>query len=129
MSNYATYGQLSSVPTEDMPDNIFSIKNNQQKQQIIQNHQLCVIDMYGDWCNPCKQIAPKFGELSKKYNKRGLCALVKENVDLELPTEIEIQGVPTFVFYLNGKIRPEHTVTGGDIDLVERKIQQLLRFN
>jgi thioredoxin 1 len=130
MSNYATYGQLSSVPVEEMPDNLFSIKNMQQKQTLIQNHDLCVIDMYGEWCAPCKLIAPKFAELAKTYNRKNMCALVKEDVDLELPVvgNIDIQGVPTFLFYVNGQLRPELTVTGADINQVEAKIKRVLRL-
>lgn len=130
--SYATYDQLPSVAPEDKPiKNITSFENFEQKKAAINNHSLCVVDMYGDWCGPCKQIAPKFAELASKYNKKNVCLLAKENVDLELPNipnNLEIHGVPTFLFYVNGHLQKNYTVTGGDMKMVEQNIRNILNI-
>ncbi len=131
MSSYATYDKLpSSSLSDNAPDNVISITNFEQKKSLIQSHDICVIDMYGEWCNPCKQIAPKYAEIASKYNRRGICAIVKEDVDLELPVigNIDINGVPTFLFYINGNFRPDLTVTGANVTEVENKIRKILRL-
>lgn len=130
----AQYKKLSSFgKTNDQKENgsesadsgfidVFSIKSIEEKKMLIENNKICVFDIYGDWCGPCKIVSPQFVELSKKYNISGVCFLAKENVDLRLSPNIQV--VPTFEFYLNGKLNA--IITGADINSVEEKIIELL---
>jgi len=129
----AQYKKLSSFgKTNDRKENpesvdsgfidVFNIKSIEEKKMLIENNKICVFDIYGDWCGPCKIVGPLFVELSKKYNISGVCFLAKENVDLRLSPNIQV--VPTFEFYLNGKLSA--IITGADINAVEEKIIELL---
>jgi len=91
------------------------------KQQILSANKFVVIDIYGDWCGPCKVVAPRFYELAHKYTRAGLCAMVKEDVDDELTPDV--QGVPAFDFFVDGK--RVHRITGGAMDDVEAKLMEL----
>jgi thioredoxin 1 len=104
---------------------LYSLQSAEDKKQAILKNRVCVIDIYGDWCGPCKLIEPKFQALAEKYNRPGYCALVKENVDLTLSPNVG--GVPTFQFYFQGRF--ESSITGGDMKSIEAKIQELLNLN
>ena len=57
-----------------------------------------IIDLYADWCGPCKMVAPILEELSKEY--AGKIYIYKVNVDKEpeLARDFGIQSIPTIWF-------------------------------
>ena len=64
---------------------------------------LAVIDLYADWCGPCRMLAPILAELEDEYPEVKFC---KINVDEqpELAKEFGIMSIPTLVVMKNGEI-------------------------
>ena len=121
----SSFGNKSSDEKNEKGESfidIINIKTIEEKKMLLENNKICVFYIYGDWCGPCKIASPLFIELSKKYNISGVCFLAKENVDLRLSPNIQV--VPTFEFYFNGKIHS--LITGADLTSVEEKIIDLL---
>jgi len=102
---------------------LVSIESLDNKNWIIQNNKVVVVDIYGDWCGPCKAIEPRYNQIAQQFSRQGECAVVKEDVNKNITGGI--RGVPTFQFFFKGK--PAGIVTGGDIETVERKLVQLLQ--
>ncbi|XP_022864623.1 thioredoxin F-type, chloroplastic-like [Olea europaea var. sylvestris] len=73
-----------------------------------------VLDMYTQWCGPCKVIAPKFQELSKEYLDVVFLKLDCNNDNKPLAKELGIKVVPTFKILKDSKIVKE--VTGAKFD-------------
>ena len=125
MSSYAKYNSLGGDKKPKFQEDSSvcqTIKTMDQKNKMINSNALCIVDVYADWCGPCKQVAPLFQDLAKKYGRNGLCAFARENVDDKL-TE-GIRGIPVFFFYKNGVL--VDSVTGADINAIENKVVQLL---
>lgn len=57
-----------------------------------------IIDLYADWCGPCKMTTPIMKELAKEYN--GKITIYKVNVDneKELAALFNATSIPLFVF-------------------------------
>ena len=57
-----------------------------------------IIDLYADWCGPCRQTAPIMKELAKEY--AGKITIYKVNVDKqkELAALFNATSIPLFVF-------------------------------
>ena len=57
-----------------------------------------IIDLYADWCGPCKQVAPIMKELAKEYADK--IVIYKVNVDKqkELAAFFNATSIPLFVF-------------------------------
>lgn len=57
-----------------------------------------IIDLYADWCGPCRAVAPIMKELAKEYS--GKIAVYKVNVDKEkeLAALFNASSIPLFVF-------------------------------
>ncbi|KAJ8542345.1 hypothetical protein K7X08_017211 [Anisodus acutangulus] len=70
-----------------------------------------VVDMYTQWCGPCKVIAPKYQELSKKYDDVVFLKLDCNQDNRPLAKELGIKVVPTFKILKNNKIVKEVTGT------------------
>lgn len=73
--------------------------------ELIKDSKLSIIDLYADWCGPCKMLGPVLESLSKKYTDVNF---LKMDVDIEenkqLLRDTQSQGIPTLLFYKSGKI-------------------------
>jgi len=99
------------------------IKTSDEKKNMINSFRICLIDVYAEWCGPCKITAPSFANLFKNYNLAGVVGLAKENVELGLSPNVQV--IPTFQFYVNGQF--ESVMTGADMDALEKKLVQLIQ--
>jgi thioredoxin 1 len=82
------------------------ITTPEQRYNIINNNRVVCIYVGAVWCGPCKKCGPEYNKLADEYNNKGVCMLVKEDIDLELAKEFEIKGIPSFVFYVNRELQP-----------------------
>uniref|UniRef100_A0A7N0U6V2 Thioredoxin domain-containing protein n=1 Tax=Kalanchoe fedtschenkoi TaxID=63787 RepID=A0A7N0U6V2_KALFE len=75
---------------------------------------LVVLDMYTQWCGPCKVMAPRFQELSEKYLDVVFLKLDCNQDNKPLAKELGIRVVPTFKILKDSKVVKE--VTGAKFD-------------
>ena len=62
---------------------------------------IVLIDMFADWCGPCKMVAPVIEELSKEVTD---AKVVKVDVDAspEIGARFQVRSIPTFVVLKDG---------------------------
>lgn len=62
-----------------------------------------VVDFWAEWCGPCKMMAPVFEEVAKAF--KGKIGFGKVNVEDngELAEKFGVMGIPTLVFFRDGK--------------------------
>ena len=73
--------------------------NEQNFSNFIQNSDLPIlIDLWADWCGPCKMMAPVVESLAEKY--AGKIDFYKVDIDQEseLASVFGIRSIPTFLF-------------------------------
>uniref|UniRef100_A0A0D9WC89 Thioredoxin domain-containing protein n=1 Tax=Leersia perrieri TaxID=77586 RepID=A0A0D9WC89_9ORYZ len=80
-----------------------------------------VLDMYTQWCGPCKVMAPKFQEMSEKDQDVVFLKLDCNQDNRSLAKELGIKVVPTFKILKDGKVVKE--VTGAKIDELIQAIE------
>lgn len=126
------YKKYKDLPTQQENKTHYDNKNNdmtiispEHKSQIINGNSVVCIDMFANWCAPCKQIAPKFAQLARKHNKPGVCALFKEDIDKKFSQDLNITAVPTFLFYKDGKLVKK--LQGGNLAAINHTIINLLQ--
>ncbi|HBS52329.1 MAG TPA: thioredoxin, partial [Coxiellaceae bacterium] len=61
-------------------------------------------DFWAEWCGPCKMIAPTVEIVAKEF--AGKIKVTKLNVDEnnKIAASYNIRGIPTLMFFKNGKI-------------------------
>lgn len=63
-----------------------------------------LVDIWAEWCGPCKSLEPIINEISVEYN--GKVKVGKCNIDSNIQkiTGLGIKNIPTTVLYKNGEI-------------------------
>ncbi len=69
----------------------------------ISKTKFAIVDFYGQWCAPCKTLAPMFAELAKDY--MGKIYFAKIDIDRNRRTTIQfgVQSVPMVIAFKDGK--------------------------
>ena len=71
--------------------------------KIINNAQLPVIvDVYADWCGPCKSYAPIFEKRSKAMWKQAEFYKINSEENPNFSTQYSVRGIPTTLFFNKG---------------------------
>lgn len=63
-----------------------------------------LVDIWAEWCGPCKSLEPIINEISVEYN--GKVKVGKCNIDSNMQkiTGLGIKNIPTTVLYKNGEV-------------------------
>lgn len=84
---------------------------------------LVVLDMYTQWCGPCKIMYPKIVELSGKYTDVTFLKLDCNQENKALAKELGVRVVPTFKIFKNREEVAE--VKGAKFDELVHSIENL----
>ena len=126
MSIYKSFSDLGTKPPPNRDlYSVLELKTAEEKRDILSRNEIVVIDIYANWCHPCKQIEPGYSVVAQKYSQSGKCAVVKENFDTHLSQNVN--GVPTFRIYQHGVVIDE--IVGADLPKVEAKLEELMSTN
>jgi len=63
-----------------------------------------VIDLWADWCMPCRIMAPVMEELAKAYAGKALFGKVDVDQDFEIASRYAIMSIPHFLIFKNGTL-------------------------
>lgn len=67
------------------------------KAEIEEYKGLAVIDLWADWCGPCRMLAPTIDELEREYPEVKFCKINVDN-EPELTQMFKVQSIPTVAF-------------------------------
>ena len=92
---------------------------------VLQSKLPVMVDIWAEWCGPCRAIAPVLEELSDDYD--GKAHIVKVNVDEngKLATDYQIHGIPCLVIFKDGK-EVERVVGAGSKEVYAEKLEQFV---
>jgi len=128
IKKYTSYKNITQTHKPEY--NCIEIQNLEDRKKILKDNRIVCIDLFANWCEPCKIVAPSFSKLAEHYNNPGRCLLVKENIELNLPRDFQVAGIPAFIFYKDGKLVTDQTgnpvsVIGIDLEKVKYILDKL----
>ena len=104
-------------------EKVFDYENS--KEWKYKGDKPAIIDLYADWCGPCRRVAPIMKELAQEY--AGKITIYKVNVDKqrELAALLNATSIPLFVF-IPMKEQPQLMAGAADKATFKKAINEFL---
>lgn len=79
------------------------ITDSNFKTEVLESNVPVLLDVWADWCMPCRMIAPSVEAVAKEY--AGKVKVGKMDADNNLtPGQFGIRGIPTLLLFRGGKV-------------------------
>ena len=62
-----------------------------------------MVDFFSPTCGPCRMMSPVIDNLAKQYAGRVIIAKLDTTKNANIPSQFQIRGVPTLIFFKNGE--------------------------
>jgi thioredoxin 1 len=84
--------------------NVREVTDRTFAQEVLQATPPVLVDVWADWCGPCKAIAPIVEALAGEY--AGRLTVLKLDVDENPQTALayKVQSIPTLLVFKDGKL-------------------------
>ena len=84
-----------------------------------------IIDLYADWCGPCRRLSPVLEKLAEKYKDKIVIYKVNTDKERELAAAFGITSLPTLVFIPLGDT-PQVSQGALPQEVLEKGIEEVL---
>ena len=95
------------------------------KQEVLQSDKVTLIDLWAEWCGPCRMMTPVVEELATEYKGRVVVGKLNVDDNPEVPTNYNVRGIPTFLLFKNGELK-EKIVGEQSKQYLQNKIESYL---
>ena len=74
------------------------------EEEVLKSEVPVVVDLWAEWCGPCRMIGPIIEEMAEEYE--GRAKMVKVDIDSNpgIPTKFGVRNIPTVLFFKNGEV-------------------------
>lgn len=101
-NNELDLNSLLPESKETFNDKIEYIPNLKHFEEIISNNDKVFIQFTAKWCGPCKEFAPKFDRISKRFNKQAKFFRIDVDQNTNVSDKYDIHSVPNVLYFYNG---------------------------
>ncbi len=89
-----------------MSNNIFNVDLHDFEEKVIQAsyHKPILVDLWAEWCAPCRVIAPMLQKALDEYDGDIVLAKVEvdEDENMKLAGRYKVRGFPTIILFQKG---------------------------
>ncbi|KAJ3012817.1 Cytoplasmic thioredoxin isoenzyme 2 [Thoreauomyces humboldtii] len=69
---------------------------------ILKSNKVVIVDFFATWCGPCKQISPKYTQLSDLHTAAKFIKVDVEEAP-EIAETMNVASMPTFLIFVDGE--------------------------
>lgn len=96
------------------------------EKEVIQSEVPVLVDFWGPQCGPCLSLMPHVEQLAEKYRGKVKLVTIDASKNKRFCISVKVLGLPTYLFYKNGK--EVERLTGGDVEIedIEASIKKMI---
>ena len=108
-----------------MAGNVIELSDAEFDETIHSSQVPVLVDFWASWCGPCMMMSPIFEKIAAKYQGKVLLAKVNVDENRAVPEKYGIYGIPTFIFFKDGKESERIVGAVGEKGLEEAILKRL----
>jgi len=106
---YDLAGGMIKWRAAGLPETSGKISNVAEMSQsefnnLLNTDKLVLVDVYADWCAPCKKMAPSLDEIKKEKESSMILVRINADQNKTLVTNLKVTALPTLMLYKNKKL-------------------------
>lgn len=78
--------------------------NDNNFKTIIEQNQLVLVDVWAEWCGPCKMVSPIVDEISVDLQGKVFVGKLDADANKETLGQLGVRNIPTLLLYKNGEV-------------------------
>eukprot|EP01048_Picozoa_sp_COSAG05_P018450 COSAG05_NODE_2700_length_2753_cov_2.522231_2_plen_385_part_00 len=109
---------------------VVEVKHHGDFKKLLKHHKdktgmPVIVDFFSHSCGPCQMIKPVYKRIAEEFKGRAFFATVDVNTNQETSQVEQVRSMPTFKFYLNGKVYKQFS--GADERQLRQVVQEVVR--
>ena len=84
-----------------------------------------IVDLWAEWCGPCRMVGPIIEEISKEYEGKAVVGKLDVDSNPAITSKYGIRNIPTILFFKGGEI-VDKQVGAVPKSVIAAKLEKLL---
>lgn len=84
--------------------NLVEVTDDTFERDVINSDIPTVVDLWAEWCGPCKMVSPILEELSGEYQDKVKFAQMNVDNNRETPGKFGVRAIPTLLLFKGGEL-------------------------
>lgn len=90
-------------------EHVFATTDVSFAQDVLQSNAPVLVDFWGEWCGPCKAMAPMLQQLAADYGGRLKVAKLEMDKNPKTAIAYGVRSAPTMLLFKDGKVQATQT--------------------
>ena len=74
------------------------------EELVIKSGKPVIVDLWAEWCGPCRMLTPIVEEMAKEYEGRAVIGKLNVDDNPEVTAKYGVRNIPTVLFFKGGEI-------------------------
>jgi thioredoxin 1 len=74
------------------------------EQKVLRSSVPVLVDIWAEWCPPCRALAPIMDDLAAEYQGRAVVAKLDHDANPVTPAKYQVKGLPTMLLFKDGQL-------------------------
>ena len=105
---------------------VMTVTTSNFRREVLESEKPVIVDFYGDWCGPCKQIAPALEALSEKWDGQIRFGQVDIDAHPEIARGYNISSIPAVLRFEGGEVT-NWSLGAKPLYLMEKELRLTMR--
>ena len=102
----AAQSASSAAPGDGEPGAVIDVTEQTFNTDVVERSRATpvIIDLWADWCGPCKQLSPVLEKLAAEADGKWILAKVDVDANPQLAAALQVQSIPMVVAVIGGQL-------------------------